>query len=101
MLGRISEKNVTESLVPELFKNKDDYHYAVELFRKVVLNEEKLNEEISGKTTNWDQERIADIDLIILKMGISEFLYFPSFPVRSSIYDILCLYQELYIIITI
>lgn len=94
MLGRISEKNVTESLVPELFKNKDDYHYAVELFRKVVLNEEKLNEEISGKTTNWDQERIADVDLIILKMGISEFLYFPSIPVRATINEYLEISKE-------
>lgn len=94
MLGKISENNTTESLVPELFKNKDDYPYALDLFRKVVLNEEKLNEEISGKTTNWDQERIADVDLIILKMAIAEFLYFPSIPVRATINEYLEISKE-------
>lgn len=94
MLGKLSEKNVTESLVPELFKNKDDYPYALDLFRKVVLNEEKLNKEISGKTTNWDQERIADVDLIILKMAIAEFLYFPSIPVRATINEYLEISKE-------
>lgn len=94
MLSKFSEKNVSESLIPELFKNKEDYHYALELFRKVVLNEDKLNEEVSGKTTNWDQERIAEVDLIILKMGIAEFLYFPSIPVRATINEYLEISKE-------
>lgn len=94
MLSKISEKNISESLIPELFKNKEDYQYALELFRKVVLNEEKLKGEISGKTTNWDQERIADVDLIILKMGIAEFLYFPSIPVRATINEYLEISKE-------
>lgn len=94
MLGKISDRNVSDLLLPELYKNDEDREYAIQLFRKVVLNEEKLNEHISGKTTNWDQERIADVDLIILKMGIAEFLYFPSIPVRATINEYLEISKE-------
>ncbi|QAA80270.1 transcription antitermination factor NusB [Aequorivita sp. H23M31] len=94
MLGKLSEKNVSSLLVPELYKNKEDREYAIQLFRKVILNEDKLNAEITGKTPNWDQDRIADVDLIILKMGIAEFLYFPSIPERATINEYLEISKE-------
>lgn len=94
MLGKLSEKNASSLLVPSLYKNEEDREYALQLFRKVILNEEKLNAQIEGKTPNWDQERIADLDLIILKMGIAEFLYFPSIPVRATINEYLEVSKE-------
>ncbi len=94
MLGKLSEKNASALLVPNLYKNDEDREYALQLFRKVILNEDKLNAQIEGKTPNWDQDRIADIDLIILKMGIAEFLYFPSIPVRATINEYLEVSKE-------
>ncbi len=94
VLSKLSPKNVSTTLVPELYKNEDDKEYALTLFRKVILNEEKLSGEIEGKTPNWDKERIADVDMIILKMGISEFLYFPSIPVRATINEYLEISKE-------
>src|SRR5690606_8770073 len=94
MLGKLSEKNASSLLVPNLYKNEEDREYALQLFRKVILNEDKLNAQIEGKTPNWDQERIADVDLIILKMGIAEFLYFPSIPVRATINEYLEVSKE-------
>lgn len=94
MLGKISEKNARAILLPELYKNDDDKDYAKQLFRKVVLNNEKLGAEIEGKTPNWDKERIAEMDMIILKMGISEFLHFPSIPVRATINEYLEIAKE-------
>lgn len=69
----------------ELYKDKSDQEFVLELFRKVILNHEKYDEEINEKTPNWDTERIADIDLILIKMALSEFLHFPSIPTRVSI----------------
>ncbi len=94
MLGKLSEKNASALLVPDLYKNDEDREYALQLFRKVILNEDKLNAQIEGKTPNWDQDRIADVDLIILKMGIAEFLYFPSIPVRATINEYLEVSKE-------
>jgi len=81
MLAKISEKNVRTILLPELYT-------------KVVLNDEKLSQEIEGKTPNWDKERIAEMDMIILKMGIAEFLHFPSIPVRATINEYLEISKE-------
>ena len=49
-----------------------------------MLNHTKFEEDINSKTPNWESERIADIDMIFIKMAISEFLYFPSiYPYRG------------------
>jgi N utilization substance protein B len=94
VLAKISEKNVSTILLPELYKNQDDKQYAKQLFTKVVLNDETLSQEIEGKTPNWDKERIAEMDMIILKMGIAEFLHFPSIPVRATINEYLEIAKE-------
>ena len=76
MLQKISDKNIHSILIPEVYKNNEDLDYAIQLFQKVILNDDELSKEIDGKTHNWDKERIADLDMIILKMGISEFVHF-------------------------
>ena len=53
-----------------------------------------MSQEIEGKTPNWDKERIAEMDMIILKMGIAEFLHFPSIPVRATINEYLEIAKE-------
>ena len=72
-------------ILPALYKNDEDEQFAVKLFRKVVLNQEAYEQEIVKKTPNWELERIAEIDVILLKLGIAEFLEFPSIPVRVTI----------------
>jgi len=94
MLSKLSEKNVRSILIPELYKDIEDRDYALLLLQKVILNDDKLLAEIEGKTPNWDKERIAEIDMIILKMGIAEFLYFSSIPVRATINEYLEIAKE-------
>ena len=48
-----------------------------------------LQDEISKVTPNWDNERIAQIDLILLQMCLSEFLFFESIPLKVSINEYL------------
>ncbi len=71
--------------VPKVYKDADDKDFALQLFRKVILNEDKLAVEFADKTPNWDSERIAELDSIILKMAIAELLHFPSIPVKVTI----------------
>lgn len=94
MLSKLSEKNIDTILIPELYKNQEDQEYAVQLLQKVIINDEALTLIVDEKTPNWDKERIADIDMILLKMGISEFLDFPSIPVRVTINEYLELSKE-------
>ena len=94
MLQKITKKNINTILIPEVYKNEEDREYALQLLQKVIINEDELSEEIDSKTPNWDKERIAEIDMIILKMGISEFLFFPSIPVRATINEYLEVSKE-------
>src|SRR5690606_16456774 len=91
---KLSEKNASSLLVPNLYKNDEDSEYALQLFRKVILNENKLNAQIEGKTPNWYHDRTSYVDLIILKMGIAVFLYFPSIPVSATINEYLEVSKE-------
>jgi N utilization substance protein B len=72
-------------LIGSIYKDEDDENFVLELFRKVILNHTAFEEDISSKTPNWEAERIADIDMILIKMAIAEFLKFPSIPVRVTI----------------
>jgi len=69
----------------KLYKDDEDKKFVVELFRKSVLNHTEYEKEVEDKTPNWDKERIAEIDMILIKMAICEFLKFPSIPTRVTI----------------
>ncbi|MEZ4853342.1 transcription antitermination factor NusB [Flavobacterium sp.] len=81
-------------IVPQLYKDEDDKDFVLQLFRKTVLNETALSKEYINRTPNWDTERIAEIDTIILKMAICELLYFPSIPVKVTINEYLEIAKE-------
>jgi N utilization substance protein B len=83
-----------EFLVPRLYKDEDDKDFAKQLFRKTVLNEVELSKQYIDKTPNWDTDRIAEMDTIILKMAICEFLKFPSIPVNVTINEYLEVAKE-------
>jgi N utilization substance protein B len=80
--------------VPRLYKDFDDKDFVRDLFRKTVLNDAELAKEFVDKTPNWDTERIAEVDTIILKMAICEFLKFPSIPVKVTINEYLEIAKE-------
>jgi transcription antitermination factor NusB len=80
--------------VPKLYKDNEDKDYVKDLFRRTVLNESELAKEFLDKTPNWDSDRIAEIDTIILKMAICEFLKFPSIPVKVTLNEYLELAKE-------
>jgi len=87
-----SETDIFE--ISPLYKNEEDKEFARQIFRKTILNETILEKEYIDKTPNWDKERIAEIDTIILKMAICEFLKFPSIPFKATINEYLEIAKE-------
>ena len=71
-----------------------DADFGVKLIKQVVKNKIMLKEEIDMLTSNWDNDRIAQIDLILLQMCLSEFLFFDSIPIKVSINEYLELAKE-------
>ncbi|WP_284651614.1 transcription antitermination factor NusB [Flavobacterium terrisoli] len=91
-LKQLSEKD--DFRVVKLYKDEEDKEFVGNLFRKTVLNEVELAKEYIDKTPNWDADRIAEIDTIILKMAICEFLKFPSIPIKVTINEYLEIAKE-------
>ena len=83
-----------EFKVSKLYKDEDDKEFVKQIFRKTILNESIFEKEYINKTPNWDKDRIAEIDTIILKMAICEFLKFPSIPFKVTINEYLEIAKE-------
>ena len=80
--------------LPALLKDQQDMTFANDLLTKTLLNDAKWEKEIEGKTPNWDNDRIAEIDSIILKMAICELLNFPSIPEKVTLNEYLEIAKE-------
>lgn len=80
--------------LPRLLKDDDDMVFADELLTKTLLNDAEWEKEIEGKTPNWDNDRIAEIDSILLKMAICELLNFPSIPEKVTLNEYLEIAKE-------
>ena len=97
VLSSIKNMKKTSKKFPfmkDIYKNKEDANFGVQLIRKVIENKSFLENEISKVTLNWDNDRIAQIDLLLLQMCLTEFLYFKSIPVKASINEYLEIAKE-------
>ena len=81
-------------LIPELYKDEDDKVFAKDLLIKTLLNTSKFSEEIAAKTTNWDADRLASLDGVLLQMALCEFQKFASIPVKVTINEYLEIAKE-------
>ncbi|OAD46076.1 transcription antitermination factor NusB [Polaribacter atrinae] len=79
------QKENTIFVLGKLYKDKDDEDFVSKMFKKTVLNNTEYESIIEEKTPNWETDRIADIDMILIKMAVSEFLNFHSIPTRVTI----------------
>jgi N utilization substance protein B len=93
-LKKIQKLSRKSTLNDKIYKNKEDAEFGVKLIQEVISNKVMLKAEIDKLTSNWDNERIAQIDLILLQMCLAEFLFFESIPVKVSINEYLELAKE-------
>lgn len=73
----------TKAIEP-LYRDLDDREYAIKLLRKVLTQNDVFEKMISEKAQNWEMERIAQMDMLLMKMALAEFLYFETIPVKVS-----------------
>lgn len=74
--------------------SKDKLEFAHELLSTYYAKKDIVFQLIEPKLVNWDADRVAIIDLILLHLGICELLYFPSIPVKVSINEYIDLAKE-------
>ena len=75
----------TDVKVLPKFKSIEDLDFARELFAKAAVNFDNYQEEIEKYTRNWDVERIAFMDNLIMATAVAELVTFPSIPVKVTL----------------
>lgn len=77
-------KGANQELLPE-FKDEEDREFARRLFRRAILNSEYYRHLISENTRNWDLDRVAFMDVVIMQCALAELLSFPNIPISVTL----------------
>jgi N utilization substance protein B len=83
-INKEGHEAAVNSLLSEI-KNDSDKDFAASLIIKVIKHSEELDNRIKGRVANWEMNRIALIDKILLRIGICELMFFPDIPPKVSI----------------
>lgn len=106
------DKEVLQALIAKTFKNfssenpadnqlasicpnwDEDRPFIINLFLKTILFEEEYQKMIAEKTKNWETDRIAMIDILLMRMAIAEILHFSTIPVKVTINEYIEISKE-------
>lgn len=83
-IKKFNEYSDSDQRLMPMYKDDEDRVFAKELFRKSILNHDELQALIKVHSSNWDVERIAFMDVLMMQLAITEFLYFPSIPTKVT-----------------
>ena len=75
----------TGKLIFPLFKKEEDKDFARKLLQKTIMRYPEFDDLIKENSENWDLERIAVMDILIMKMAITEMIEFPSIPTKVTL----------------
>jgi N utilization substance protein B len=78
------DNGAEQDLLPE-YRDDEDKEFARKLFRQAITNAEAYRNLMSGNTKNWDLERLAFMDILIMQVALAEILSFPTIPVSVSL----------------
>lgn len=84
-IKRFDESKGTEQELLPMFKDETDKEFAVKLLRESLFNGKEYKELIDKYTKNWESERIALMDMVIMQIAIAEIIEFPSIPISVSL----------------
>ena len=95
--AHIIAKDPIEKVKKDLLDTSEEpinREFADELIEKVLAHNDEFDKLIEGKVENWEMDRIALVDKIVLKMGLSEILFFPEIPPKVSINEAIDIAKE-------
>ena len=83
-IRRFEEENGTKQELIPMFKDEEDRAFATKLLRQTFLRGPEFRELIGRYLTNWDADRIAHIDMVILQIALAEIFSFPAIHTSIS-----------------
>ena len=84
-IKRFEEKEGSFQALLPMFKDIEDKEFALKLFRQTLLKGKEYRERIEKHMKNWETERIANMDLIIMQVALAEIMSFPSIPISVTL----------------
>jgi N utilization substance protein B len=97
LYAHIIAKDPVEKVKKDLLDNPEEpinRDFANQLIERVLAHTDLLDKLIEAKVENWEMERIALLDKIVLRMGLSEILYFNEIPPKVSINEAIDIAKE-------
>ncbi|TKB95598.1 transcription antitermination factor NusB [Pedobacter cryophilus] len=93
-LKNFSDASSEQKLAQVSANWNEDREFVLDLYHKTIANDKAYQEMIVGKTQNWDADRIALMDILLMKMALAEMIYFTSIPVKVTINEYLEVAKE-------
>lgn len=94
VIRNFEEFNGEFKLSPLLKDEKDDMEFMSQLFKKTIIYREQFSELIGRHTQNWEVERIANMDMLLMEMALAEIMYIPNVPVKASLNEYIDISKE-------
>ncbi|WMX12075.1 MULTISPECIES: transcription antitermination factor NusB [unclassified Aureispira] len=83
-----------EFYIAQLPNEEFVHDFGKELLYKAIRHNDELHDLVVDKLKNWNEDRVAVLDMLLLKLGICEFLYFPSIPTKVTINEYVSLAKD-------
>tara|TARA_B100000989_G_scaffold288761_1_gene259823 strand:+ start:1916 stop:2806 length:891 start_codon:yes stop_codon:yes gene_type:complete len=93
-IEKVDIQNPDSFNLPSLVDYQDEIKFGQDLLNHVVKEYDSLKDHLSGKTPNWESDRIAKIDYVILITSTAELLYFPSIPTKVTLNEYIEIAKE-------
>ena len=84
-IKRFKEAEGSKQELLPMYKDEEDCDFVIRLFRDTMQHEEEYRERINRHTKNWESERIANMDMVIMQVALAEILNFPKIPTKVTL----------------
>ncbi len=84
-LRQFRETSSDDHRLMPLYRSEEDEIFVKTLIRKTIVKGELLTDLIDRNTTNWEIERVALMDTLVMRLAVTEIIEFPEIPVKVSL----------------
>jgi len=84
-IKRFKEATGNKQALLPMYKDEEDAAFVVQLFRYTIQHEHEYRERIERHTKNWESERVANMDMVIMQVALAEMLNFPKIPIKVTL----------------
>jgi len=84
-IKKFKSENDRNEYLMSLYKDEEDQEFTTKLFRKAIINNTENRSIIENYTKNWDVDRVAIMDVLIMQLALTELMEFPSIPVKVTL----------------